>query len=75
MTDEAKERRIQAVKLADALNAIEGVPVSEYTKMLSHCWANGDLTCEQMKEALLASHCRLAAQEHSAHETMFSQEQ
>ena len=24
MTDEAKERRIQAVKLADALNAIEG---------------------------------------------------
>lgn len=46
MTDEAKERRIQAVKLADALNAIEGVPVSEYAKMLSHCWANGDLTGE-----------------------------
>ena len=44
MTDEAKERRIQAVKLADALNAIEGVPVSEYAKMLSQCWANGDLT-------------------------------
>ena len=61
MTIAAKERRIQAVKLADALNAIEGVPVSEYTKMLSHCWANGDLTGEQMKEALLASHYRLAA--------------
>lgn len=75
MTDEAKERRIQVVKLADALNAIEGVPVSEYTKMLSHCWANGVLTGEQMKEALLASHYRLAAQEYSAHETMFSQEQ
>lgn len=71
MTDEAKERRIQVVKLADALSAIEGVPVSEYTKMLSHCWANGDLTGEQMKEALLASHYRLAAQEYSAHETMF----
>lgn len=75
MTNEAKERRIQAVKLADALNAIEGVPVSEYAKMLSHCWANGDLTGEQMKEALLASHYRLAAQEYFAHETMFSQEQ
>lgn len=75
MTIAAKERRIQAVKLADALNAIEGVPVSEYTKMLSHCWANGDLTGEQMKEALLASHYRLAAQEYSAHETMFRQEQ
>lgn len=75
MTDAAKERRIQAVKLADALNAIEGVPVSEYTKMLSHCWANGDSTGEQMKEALLASHYRLAAREYSAHETMFRQEQ
>ena len=75
MTIAAKERRIQAIKLADALNAIEGVPVSEYTKMLSHCWANGDSTGEQMKEALLASHYRLAAQEYSAHETMFRQEQ
>ena len=46
MTVAARERRIQAVKLADALNAIEGVPVSEYAKMLSHCWANGDLTGE-----------------------------
>ena len=59
MTDGAKDRRIQAVKLADALNAIEGVPVSKYAKMLSQCWANGDLTGEQMKEALLASHYRL----------------
>ena len=67
MTVAARERRIQAVKLADALNAIEGVPVSEYAKMLSHCWANGDLTGEQMKEALLASHCKLAAQENRAH--------
>ena len=67
MTVAARERRIQAVKLADALNAIEGVPVSEYAKMLSHCWANGDLTGEQMKEALLASHRKLAAQEKRAH--------
>ena len=29
MTIAAKERRIQAGKLADALNAIDGVPVSE----------------------------------------------
>ena len=67
MTVAARERRIQAVKLADALNAIEGVPVSEYAKMLSHCWANGDLTGEQMKEALLASQRKLAAQENRAH--------
>lgn len=63
MTTAARNRRIQAVKLADALNAIEGVPVSDYAKMLSCCWANGELTGEQMKAALLASHRKLAAQE------------
>ena len=61
MTAVAKARRIQAVKLADALNAIEGVPVSDYAKSLSQCWANGELTGEQMKNALLASHRGMAA--------------
>lgn len=63
MTTAARNRRIQAVKLADALNAIEGVPVSDYAKMLSHLWTNGELTGEQMKAALLASHRKLAARE------------
>lgn len=63
MTTAARNRRIQAVKLADALNAIEDAPVSDYAKMLSHLWANGELTGEQMKAALLASHLKLAAQE------------
>ena len=66
MTITAKNRRVQAVKLADALNAIEGVPVSVYAQTLSHCWANGELTGEQMKEALLASHRKLAEQEMQA---------
>lgn len=63
MTVTVKKRRMQAVKLADALNAIEGVPVSAYAQTLSHCWANGELTGEQMKAALLASHRKLAEQE------------
>lgn len=63
MTTTARNRRIQAVKLADALNAIEGVSVSDYAKMLSRCWANGELTGEQMKAALLASHRKLVSQE------------
>ena len=67
MTVAAKKRRIQAVKLADALNAIEGVPVSDCAKALSHCWADGELTGAQMKEALLASHRKLAAQERRIH--------
>lgn len=60
MTVVAKYRRNQAVKLADALNAIEGVPVSDYARTLSTCWARGELTGKQMKKALLASHRKLA---------------
>lgn len=67
MTAAAKARRMQAVKLADALNAIEGVPVSDYAKTLSQCWANGELTGDQMKAALLASHRKMAEQERHAH--------
>lgn len=60
-------RRVQAVKLADALNAIEGVPVSDHARMLSDCWARGELTGEQMKKALLLSHQKLAEQERRHH--------
>ena len=67
MTSIARERRIQAVKLADALNAIEGVPVSDYARTLSYCWAQGELTGEQMKAALLASHRKMAAKENTSH--------
>lgn len=67
MTTAAKNKRWQAVKLADALNAIEGVPVSSYAKTLSRCWANGEITGEQMKTALLASHRKMAEAEAHAH--------
>lgn len=59
------ERRIAAVKTADAINAIEGVPVTDYAKTLSKCWAKGELTGDQMKAALIASHKKMAAQVHS----------
>lgn len=55
-------RRIAAVKTADAINAIDGAPVSRYAQTLSYAWAKGELTDEQMKEALLDSHRKLAAQ-------------
>lgn len=57
-----KNRRIQAVKLADALISMEGVTISDYAQTLSQRWADGELTGEQMKEALLAFHRKLAAQ-------------
>ncbi len=55
-------RRIAALKTADAINAMEGVPVSRYAQILSRSWAKGEITGVQMKQALWASHTKLAAQ-------------
>lgn len=62
MTTKQINRRIAAVKTADAINAIEGIPVSHYAKILSNSWARGEITGEQMKAALLIYHQMLAAQ-------------
>ena len=62
MTAAQISRRIAAVKTADAINAIEGVPVSRYAQILSQSWARGEITGAQMKQALLISHAKLAAQ-------------
>ena len=56
MTSKQISRRIAAVKTADAINAIEGVPVSNYARMLSRSWARGELSGE------LASHRKMAEQ-------------
>ncbi len=62
MTTKQINRRIAAVKTADAINAIEGAPVSHYAKTLSDSWARGEVTGEQMKAALQLYHQKLAAQ-------------
>ena len=51
-------KRIKAVKLADAINLIEGVPVTEYAKKLSIQWAHGEITGEAMVVALVTKHRR-----------------
>lgn len=53
-------KRLAAVKTADAINAIKGVSVSAYAQELSNRWAKGEITGEQMKQALLASHKGIA---------------
>lgn len=53
-------KRIQAVRVADALNQIEGVPVSAFAKELSAQWACGAITGAEMKRALLQKHTRTA---------------
>lgn len=61
MSEQERKRRIAAVKTAEAINAIEGAPVSDYARELSLRWSRGEITGEEMKAALLESHRRLAA--------------
>ena len=52
-------KRTAAIKVADALNMIEGVPVSSFAKDLSDKWAKGEITGAEMKAALIAKHKRV----------------
>ena len=54
MTAKQLNRRLTAVKTADAINAIEGAPVSVYARSLSASWARGEITGEQMIEKLVS---------------------
>lgn len=56
-------KRLVAVKAADAINAIKGVPVSADAKLLSEKWVREELTGEQMKQELLDLHRKIAAEE------------
>lgn len=54
MLDKDKEKRLRAVKIAKAINSIEGVPLPDKVKQISERWANGEITSEQMKKEVIA---------------------
>ena len=56
-------KRLAALKTADVINAIKGVPVFADAKFLSEKWVRGELTGEQMKQELLDLHRKIAAVE------------
>lgn len=56
-------KRLAALKTADAINAIKGVPISGDAKFPSEKWGRGELTGEQMKQELLDLHRKIAAEE------------
>ena len=56
MSAESYTKRIAAIKVADAINAIEGNPVSDFAHELSDNWAKGEITGQQMREALINKH-------------------
>ena len=53
---ETYPRRLRAVRIANAVNKVEGVPVTETAQQLSAQWARGEITGEAMRAALLAKH-------------------
>ena len=56
-------KRLVAVKTADAINAIKGVPISADAKLRSEKCVREELTGEQMKQEVLALHRKIAEEE------------
>lgn len=62
MEQQIKNRRVAAAKAADAINAIEGAPVSDYARNLSVRWAKGEITGEEMQSSLLSYYKKMASE-------------
>jgi hypothetical protein len=56
MSPKLQSRRLRAVKLANAVNKIEGVPVTSQAKKLSAQWLRGEISGAEMKAMLIAKH-------------------
>ena len=52
-------QRKRAMRVADAVNKMEGVPVRCYAIELSNAWCEGNITGAQMNETLLKSHMEM----------------
>lgn len=51
--DKQVERRIRAASVANAVNDIEGAPISDFAKELNRKWIKGELTHEDRHAILL----------------------
>lgn len=54
MLDTEKEKRQRAVKIAKAINSIEGVPTPDETNEIFRQWIDGKITDEQLTSAMLS---------------------
>lgn len=59
MSSKDYSKRKAAIKVADTLNKIEGVPVFDYARELSEKWAKGEITGNQMRSALIAAYKKI----------------
>ena len=60
MSEQEITKRQNAVMVADALNKIEGVPVTDFARELSSKWAKGEITGAEMKATLIAVHRKVS---------------
>ena len=58
MQDKDIAKRKRAIKIAKAINSIEGAPVSEKAEIIFAQWAEGKLTDEQMRTQMIAMYTR-----------------
>ena len=54
MKYEAKEKRRRAVKVAKAINSIEGVPVPDETNEFFQQWIDSEISDDQLTEVMLS---------------------
>lgn len=58
MSPQTEARRKNAIIVANNINRIEGVPVTDFAIELSTKWAKGEISGTQMREMLIKKHKR-----------------
>ena len=53
MKYEAKEKRRRAVKVAKAINSIEGVPIPDETNEFFQQWIDSEISDDQLTEVMM----------------------
>ena len=49
-----KEKRLRAVKIAKAINSIEGVPIPDETNEFFRQWIDGEISDNQLTDVMLS---------------------
>ena len=65
MLDKEKEKRLRAVKIAKAINSIEGVPIPDETNEFFRQWIDGEISDDQLTEVMLSLCKRISYQRNS----------
>ena len=56
MSRKKDPKRENAVAFADAINRINGIPISDDAQQLSAKWVHGEITGDEMVAALIKKH-------------------